>query len=173
MGTNLIISYSYGRLLRVLSNFQMINKDNKLLDISLSIGKEFVREYLLESYKRETKAKNKNLTFLDWKTSNNTKVELVNESEFVFEIGSKVVSWLLQLEFVNSIVKVLSKTEKVNILVQGNKLKELGNKLKELFYNVNKPAPVRILPNRLPMIVKPKLYQWNSKKTVKKVSIQN
>ena len=150
-----IISFSYGRLLRVLSNLNLINKDTKLLDVSLSLGKDFVREYLFVSYNREKTENKTKLTYLEWKTSNKKMDELVNDSEFVFELGSKVVSWLIQLGFVNSTVKVLSKTEKVNILVP-------GEKIKELFSNVHKPAPVIILPHRIPMIVKPKLYQWNS-----------
>lgn len=80
LDTDLIISYSYGRLLRILSNFQMINKDNMLLEVSVSIGKEFVRDFLFETYKRENTEKN--LTYLDWKTSNNKKVELVQDSNF-------------------------------------------------------------------------------------------
>jgi hypothetical protein len=90
MDTNIIISYSYGRLMRVLSNFQMINKDNKFLEVAISIGKDFVREYLFARYKVENTEKN--ITFLEWKISNNTKVEFVNDSEFVFKIGSKVLS---------------------------------------------------------------------------------
>ena len=155
---NEILSYSYGRLMRILSNFKMINKENKLLDVSLSIGKDFVRIFLYLTYSQE-KTKNKTkLTYLEWKTSKNKMVELVNEPEFVFEIGSKVVSWLLQLGFVNSTIKVLSKTEKVNILVP-------GDKIKELFSNIHNPAPVIILPQRIPMIVKPKLYEWNSQES--------
>ena len=77
-------------------------------------------------------------------------MEVVNESEFVFEIGSKVLSWVIQLEFVNSTVKVLSKTEKINILIP-------GAKLIELFSNVKEPRRIMILPLRIAMIVKPKL----------------
>lgn len=69
-------------------------------------GKDFVREFLFEKYKREHANTEKNNTFFEWKTSNNNKVELVHDSEFVFEIGSKVLSWLIQLEFINSSVKV-------------------------------------------------------------------
>ena len=74
----------------------------------------------------------------------------VNEYEFVFTLGSKVVSWLIQLDLVKSTVKVLSKTDKVNGLVP-------GDKLKELFSNVKKPTPVLILPHRIPMIVRTKI----------------
>ena len=56
--TKLIISYSYGRLLRVLSNFQLINNETKLLYVSLSLGKDLVSEYLFFSYKQENTEKN-------------------------------------------------------------------------------------------------------------------
>jgi DNA-directed RNA polymerase len=154
MDTTDIISYSYGRLLRVLSNYPLINKETKLLDVSLSFGKDFISKYLLARYRQENT--DKNITYLEWLTSKDKNVELVNDSEFVFKVGSKLLNWLLQLEFVQSTVKVLSKTEKVNILVP-------GDKIKEFFYKVNKPTPVLILPHRIPMIVKPKLYKWNRK----------
>jgi len=63
--TKVIISYSYGRLLRILSNFQLINKDNKLLDVSLSLGKDFVREFLFEKYKQERGSGDKNNTYFE------------------------------------------------------------------------------------------------------------
>ena len=159
-----IMSFSYGRLLRVLANYKLINKDNKLLDVSLSLGMDFVREFLYVSYNKDKdKDKDKgkttsqtNISYLDWKTQKNNMVEKVTESEFIFELGSKVISWLLQLGFVTSTIKILSKTEKVNILVP-------GDKIKEYFANIQSPAPVTIFPHRIPMIVKPKLYEWNSK----------
>lgn len=85
-------------------------------------------------------------------------MELVNDSEFVFELGSKVLSWLLQLELVNSTVKVLSKTDKFNILVP-------GDKIKELFSNVKKPTPVLNLPQIIPRILKPKMYMCDIKES--------
>ena len=49
METNLIFSYSYGRLLTVLSNFHLINKETKVLNVTLSLGKDLVSEYLFVS----------------------------------------------------------------------------------------------------------------------------
>jgi DNA-directed RNA polymerase len=149
-----IISYSYGFLLKVLSNFQLINNKTKLLNVTISLGTVLVYEYLYLIYKQDKTYKNN--TFFEWKKSNNETVEIVNETEFLFALGSKIVNLLVQLELVNSTVKVLSKTEKVNILVP-------GNKIKELFSNVNKPTPLLTLPHRIPMIVKPRKYNWNSK----------
>ena len=54
--------------------------------------KIFVIDYLFVKYKRERTRTEKNIKIFEWKTSNKNKVELINDSEFVFEIDSKVLS---------------------------------------------------------------------------------
>lgn len=158
MDSDFIITCSYGRLLRILSSFNLISKDNKFLDICLSLGKDLVNEYLFLRYKKD-KENNKNISYRDWTNFNNNLVENVNKSTFIFELGSKLVGWMIQLELVKSTIKTLSKTEKVNILLPGDQLEELFSKLK---HESRSASVVLSLPHRLPMIVKPKLYKWNS-----------
>ena len=55
-------------------------------------------------------------------------MELINDSEFVFEIDSKVLSWVIRNSSIVQLKYCLrqrSKTEKVNILIQGTKLKRI------------------------------------------------
>lgn len=79
----------------------------------------------LEFISEKTQKKIQILQFFEWKTSKNNKVEQVNESKFIFEIGSKVLNWLTELELLNSTIKVLSKTEKVNIFSSGRKINRI------------------------------------------------
>jgi hypothetical protein len=58
LDTNQIISYSYGRFLRILSNFQLFNKETKFIDVNTSFGKDLVSEFLYLEYKQEKIAKN-------------------------------------------------------------------------------------------------------------------
>jgi hypothetical protein len=64
---------------------------------------------------------------MEWKKSNNIKMEVVIDagSRFLFELGSKVLSFLVQLEFVKYTVETLSKTEKEATIVPGYKIQEL------------------------------------------------
>ena len=81
METKLIISYSYGRFLRVLSNFQLINNETKLLHVALSLGIELISEYLFLSYKLEKTEKwtfwnGKDLIIKQWYMLMNTNLYL-------------------------------------------------------------------------------------------------
>ena len=60
-----IINISYGRLLRIISNTNMINNSNKTLEVILDLGKELINNYLLNLYKQEKNNFNLNTFFLD------------------------------------------------------------------------------------------------------------
>jgi len=81
-------------------------------------------------------------------------VAKVTEFNFTFKVDSAVLEWLVNLNYLEVGLKIMSKTDKTNIWKQ-------GKKVIKLFTNINKPTPVMILPHKIPMVVKPKLYKWN------------
>ena len=82
----------------------------------------------------------------DWKRENS---DLVNQfEETKVELGSKIVSWMKNINFVKIKLITKGKKDRCNILIPTDMvLKTLNNKNKLI-----------ALPRRLPMLVKPKLY---------------
>lgn len=66
-------------------------------------------------------------------------MEKVTESNFTFKVGYAVLGLLINLNFIEVGLKILSKTDKPNIL-------NPGKKIIKLFSNINKPIPVMFLP---------------------------
>jgi hypothetical protein len=62
---------------------------------------------------------------------------------------------MVKLKLIKLKLKILSRTEKINILVPGNRLEKLIN-------SSNISPTILSLPHKLPMIVKPKLYKDSS-----------
>ena len=89
-------------------------------------------------------------------TTNNKKnltlIESTEDEQFIFDLGIVLVSFMVELKLVKQSLKVWSKTEKVNILVP-------GSKLEQLIPNSEPLRPNLTAPDKIPMIVKPKLYE--------------
>ena len=50
MGVNFLIAISYGRILNIINSHQQVIKLNKFIEVSIELGKEIVKKYLLDSY---------------------------------------------------------------------------------------------------------------------------
>lgn len=68
---------------------------------------------------------------------------------------------MVNLKLVKSLIKVLGKTDKINILVPGDSLEKILSSAKDLRQS-DLSSVIFSLPHRLPMIVKPKLYKFSS-----------
>lgn len=66
---------------------------------------------------------------------------------------------MVNLKLVKSLIKVLGKTDKINILVPGDSLEKILSSGKDLRQS-DLSSVIFSLPHRLPMIVKPKLYKF-------------
>jgi hypothetical protein len=151
-----IINITYGRLLRIISDNQHINNHTIMLEVIMDLGSELINQYLFKSYELEKNQSDIKISFLMWKKSK-AGASLVNSMEnpqLVFELGSKLINWIVELELIKVSIKILAKNEKINILVCGAKLEKLISTIKE--------KPVFNLPYKIPMIVKPKLYKWEN-----------
>jgi DNA-directed RNA polymerase len=174
--TDFIISISIGRVLRVISYHNFINiNNNKYLDVSIELGKEIIENFLVNTYQNQ-KDKNlslesppgsedenddkKNINFFNWKNNNKEWVDTIEDSTLQFKIGNMLVNFLCELELLDWEIKTIEK-KKVNITIPGKKIIQLiGNS------NNKGNGKIIILPKKLPMVCKPKLYKWKKGKYI-------
>jgi DNA-dependent RNA polymerase len=168
MDAKFLIAISYGRILNIINSHQQVNKLNKFLEVSIELGKEIVKKYLLDSYHAflkqssvvqsngvqvDPKNKNTKISLLMWKNNNKTLVESTEDSQFRCDLGNILVSWMVQLKLIKVKLIIINKKEKLNILVP-------GDRLEKLIPSSNVTPAIFSLPHKLPMIVKPKLYLY-------------
>nr|QWO71374.1 RNA polymerase [Termitomyces sp. DKA64] len=153
MDVEFLQNIMYGRLLNIISNFHTINKNTNQVHVTTNFGKEMIKKYLYNCYRNQYK-KDNNLTFLSWKQNNGEIINFIKESQLDFQLGNVLINLMFQLCLVDVFVKKNFYNEKVSILIP-------GSKIENLIPNSESSRPILILPKNLPMIVKPKLYQWD------------
>jgi hypothetical protein len=60
-----MVSISIGRLLAALSNYQMINKNNKFVDVSEGLGKDLIKQFLFNTYNEKIAKNDLKLSYLE------------------------------------------------------------------------------------------------------------
>jgi hypothetical protein len=179
-----LITISYGRILNIINYCHQVNKQNEFLEVSIDLGTEIIKQYLLDSYREYLKHSsaatpapvhsdslqipantNTKISLLMWKNKNKSLVESTKESEFKYQLGVVLVNFMVELKLIKIKLKILSRTEKRTILVPGDRLEKL--------IASSNAAPVLIsLPNKLPMIVKPKSYLYKDSTSTPHSSVQ-
>lgn len=146
LNNNIIISILLGRILKIISNYNLVNKNTIFLDVVLDIAKDVLNNYLskeYENYKHESKEK---LGFSEFITKTHLK-RYTKDSTFLFYLGNIFIGILLDIELVFMEVKRLKRDEKVSLLVPRESLRFDSAKFKLID-----------LPYKIPMIVPPKEY---------------
>nr|QWO71370.1 RNA polymerase [Termitomyces sp. T123] len=149
--TEFYINIMYGRLLTIITNNQLLNNKTYQIDVTIDLGKEMVRKYILDCYK-SFKESNPTITYIKWKQDNQELINETYDNQFQFELGNILINFMMDSKLINVEIKVLAKDEKKSILVAGSDLVKLIPKLKTSF-------SIQALPNRIPMIVPGKPYK--------------
>lgn len=139
-----IINILLGRLLLIMTNNNRSNKFTFITEVAYDLGKELINDY---NYKQYVKNKTIYNSFSLFKDENPDKI--INDSDVtkVVLLGNILLGWLKELKLISSKVEILNKTEKRNILIIGDLIKNL--------IEVNKVGLIN-LPTKIPMIVPPK-----------------
>jgi DNA-directed RNA polymerase len=158
------ISIMLGRVLDIIAMSQLRGKKNKVLDITMGLGLEIINNFFVNSYKSEIDPDNKKSGFLKekspnikitlskWKIINKDLVEKTTDVQIRYKLGSILINWMCELNLVQNYLVTLGKTEKYNILIPGEGFQKLLPKS-------GVTPPIIAIPSRIPMIVKPKLYE--------------
>lgn len=147
-----LLNILYGRLLRIVSQNGRANKNTYTTEVCIDLGKDIVNKYIYYLKMEDTSHKSK---LFEWKNKPENKFlsSLPKNSTLCFHVGSKLISWLKELDLIDTKVEILSRIEKHSFLTSGDKL-----------VNVLPPqgaenVPYLNLPHKIPMIVPPKLYK--------------
>lgn len=145
-----ILSVIYGRLLKIISRYNLASDSNKALDIFIDIANDFIQNYFYYLYLRDkeklSKSEQDKYRLSDWKLVNKDFILKFDETNV--EVGAKVVNWLKNIDILLVKLVVVGLKERHNVLLPTERvLKTLTNKEK-----------LKPLPRRLPMLIKPKLY---------------
>ena len=179
VGSVFVITILFGRFLKIVSNSRKdFNYEKNLaLRIALDISKDLIRKYLSLSYKEDKQNIKDNdvFTFSDWKKSNSSWVNELEDSSLQVNIGVMLIEWL---EDCNLITKKLVKLNKAQHNYYQSP-EDVSNDLDEAFtyeYFVTSDESKSLLNTkknmlltsclRLPCIVKPKLYKYENNRVV-------
>jgi hypothetical protein len=115
MDYKFLIAISYGRILNIINSHQQVNKLNQLLDVSIELGKEIIKKYLLDSYHAflkhssaapsngvgggqlpennyKTATPKRSHSLLMWKNNNKSLVESTENSQLRYDLGIILVN---------------------------------------------------------------------------------
>lgn len=145
--------YNY---LLILSNRDTDNEDSyNSLAMFIKIGKELVRSYLHNLIRNQyTDIKSRPLFsvwYQEWKKKNETFIKIIEKSDtFYCELGCKIIEILTQLGMIKQeLVRESKSVHRYTLKISDDKIsKTVGRKL-------------FVVPNKLPMLVKPKAYKAN------------
>jgi hypothetical protein len=145
-----------------------INKSNirpdgvSVLNISLYIGKNLTNKYYKKTYEKYLNTNSisnvniegsnqENISLREFKISylkKDNKNSIINEDEFFLHVGSKLLEILLVTDMLSIKILTLKENKTQSVLVCNKEIDSL----------LERKNPVSILPQFLPMIVKPKPY---------------
>jgi hypothetical protein len=80
----------------------------------MDLESELINQYLFKSYELENNQGDTKISFLMWKKSKAgaALVKSNDNSQLVFELGSKLINWIVELQLIKVSIKILAKDEK-------------------------------------------------------------
>lgn len=146
-----ILSIMLGKLLIILNiNNKLSNRESY---ICLDLGRDLIKNYhysLYKKYKSSFKKDSEDYTMSDWKEENRDIIDEYNhkDDKLAGSLGSILEKWMLDISLVEQDWIKVNRVESLNVLVP---TEDVLNTLKDKDKMVH-------LPDKLPMIVKPKAY---------------
>jgi len=156
LSNEIIISKLLGRLLRIITNNQLINSNNTSLDVARDLGisllYSFYNNHLNKNKKyKASDVKSKNFSLKNYIEENSEEFNKYDNEVFFISLGIDLFYLLVEINLIEIQTITISKDNKTNIYVP--------NKIK--FENLEKSNNYLNLSHKIPMIVKPKKYSMN------------
>ena len=147
LNNEIIISRLLGRLLRIISNHNLLNKNTYCTELASDLGNSLLYEYYSLKYSEFIKNDNsKDIGLSEFIIEN--RLELSNINNLLIVFGLKLLNLLVEGDLIYSEEITLEKNKSVNIYVAKDKILEMmGNNLGLL--NIS---------HKIPMIIPPKPY---------------
>ena len=165
-GTDYVIHILLGRVLKIINNVDI--KSNSQTGISIDLGVDLIAYYHKTLYYKDMVTLYKSSSPLSpnsqqediwkkslsiWKLENKKRLLPTQDSVLSLKIGSQLISWLELVGLLQIKIHVISKTERISVLVPGENLEKQIQEKGYLRLKSN-----LVLPDKLPMIIKPKKY---------------
>jgi hypothetical protein len=156
LSNEIIISKLLGRLLRIITNNQLINSNNTSLDVARDLGisllYSFYNNHLNKNKKyKASDVKSKNFSLKNYIEENSEEFNKYDNEVFFISLGIDLFYLLVEVNLIEIQTIIKSRENKTNIYVP--------NKIK--FENLEKSNNYLNLSHKIPMIVKPKKYSMN------------
>lgn len=150
-----IVSLLLGKSLRIMNS---TTQDEVITSkIFIELGEHLLSQYYYVLYSKEKEDKIKSLNssnikynMLDWRIENEDLLTKTNDSIISHGIGALLIDWLRDVELLEMSIENSLSENKTKISVIGPTLK-----IKNIFYL----KKAFVLPNKIPMIIKPKEYK--------------
>lgn len=153
LSSETIVSIMYGFLLKIISTYE--KRDTKfcsVVNISFILGRELINNYYYLEYLINKKEVGDTEYFLStWKNENQDILNKFEDNIILFNVGSVLLGWMRTCELLDIETIVISKTEKVNIVIP----------TKNLINTIEGNKFTYAIPKNIPMIVPPKRYSKN------------
>ena len=153
----IIISRLLGRLLRIISNHNLLNKNTYSTDLASDLANSLLYDYYSVKYSEFIKNKDsKDIGLSEFIKDNNLEKSNSNINNILIVFGFKLLNFLVEVDLIYSEVIIIEKNKSVNIYVAKDKILELmGNSFGLLS-----------LSHKIPMIVPPKPYVRDKSRTI-------
>lgn len=147
-----IIALILGRILQIISYNNIINNKTKTLEVTIGMATEVIRNQIFIAFNIYKKDKNNKLNFYNWKQVNDNWCSSLYDNNLTIQVGQIILNMMLDLNLVTHKVIVLGRENKQSILV-------VGGEIALLLPNLNSSTIIEVLPSKLPMVHKPKLFR--------------
>lgn len=150
-----IIAQLLGRLLRIISNNHLINRNTNSIELASDLGSSLLFSLYSEEYKKKygsgSGLESVGLSkFVETECSELTK--LTSESVLI-QIGLKLLNFLIEVGLIKSEILILDKEHKSHIYVATSKIQD----------DLGKSLDLLSISYKIPMIVPPKRYGYDLK----------
>ena len=141
----LIISQLLGRLLRIISNHNLLNKNTNCTELAYDLGKSLLNSYYFQEYQ---KSEYTNLGLNQFIKSSLSEFEESVSDLSLIQLGLKLLNFLEEVGLIHTEIYIKSIDQKIHIYVANqNIIDTIGNSLNLLD-----------ITYKIPMIVPPKAY---------------
>lgn len=149
LDTKLIISYLLGRVLKIISNHNQVNKKTISVNVAIDLAKDLVNYFISNEFKKfnlqmsKTKVteinQSQNKYTLSKFVSEHTEFDILYTDVLLFTLGINLLNFLEEVKLIKTTVVQLEKDVKQTILVVDAKIEVLLSNYPLLMFPINYP----------------------------------
>ena len=125
LNNDIIISRLLGRLLRIISNHNLLNKNTYSTDLASDLANSLLYDYYSVKYSEFIKNKDsKDIGLSEFIKDNNLEKSNSNINNILIVFGFKLLNFLVEVDLIYSEVIIIEKNKSVNIYVAKDKILE-------------------------------------------------